>query len=747
MNSYFNGKQKYKKETFKVEGMRCAGCVSGVEDALGALDGISDAKVNLAVEKVFVSYDSSLITFDVMKSAMEKRGYGLEEFNSSDVDKKSLQRKVFLFRFAVSLFFGVPLFCVAMAPHVGFELPISSGSMAFLQMLMTIPIILAGYEFYTNGFTAVFRAKSATMDTLVALGTGSAFIYSFIVSVLIWVGNSNYGVEDLYYEVSGVLIVFILLGRYLESEARGKTGEAIKKLIGLAPKKAFVIKNDKEVEISIEEVVVGDIIVVKPGGMVPVDGDIIWGNSTLDESMITGESMPVEKVVGDSVIGATINKTGSFRFKTTRIGKDTVLAQIVRLVEEAAGSKAPIQELADLIAAYFVPAVILIACGTFIFWLVMGKSLAFALTAFISVMIIACPCSLGLATPTAVIVGMGIGASNGVLIKNARALQTACKTDVVVFDKTGTLSLGKPSVTDVIPSENAKKIIYFAGISEKHSEHPLGEAVLRKAKEEGVELPSPDSFDSIPGEGVTAKIGADDLLFGNRKLLSGIDISAFSKEIEGLEKQGKTVMGVALNGELIGLIAVADTLKADAKKTVLSLKKMGKDVVMMSGDHKLAAEMFARELAIDKVLSEVLPADKANEIIKIQKEGKVVAMVGDGVNDAPALAQADIGIALGGGTDIAIETGEIILVKNNPIDVILALDLSQFAMKKIKQNLFWAFFYNAVGIPIAAGFLYPYTGFLINPMLAGLAMAFSSISVVLNSLSMKKYRFSINHVF
>jgi len=736
----------FKKENFKVEGMRCAGCVSGVEGTLTVLDGISEANVNFAVARVSVSYDAKLTNFEAMKAALENKGYGLKPLDEkTDKADSEKDRRSFLFRFSVSLIFGVPLFCVAMAPHLGLDiLPISSGMMALVQLGMTIPILFAGHEFYTKGFSAVFCAKTATMDTLVAIGTGSAFIYSVFISLLIWSGNSIYTAHDLYYEVSGILIVFILLGRYLEAKARGKTGEAIKKLIGLTPLTALVLRGEVETEISLEEVVPGDIVVVKPGEKVPVDGEIVWGFSSVDESMITGESMPVEKQVGDTVIGATINKTGSFRFKATRVGKDTVLAQIIQLVEEAAGSKAPIQELADKIAAYFVPVVILIACAAFVFWLLMGKSLFFSLTAFISVMIIACPCSLGLATPTAVIAGTGVGASLGILIKNARALQTAQKVDVVVFDKTGTLTVGKPIVTDVVAA-NAKKsnrVLYFAAVSEKHSEHPLGEAVLAAAK--NIDVPSPDTFDSIPGKGVRAQIGDDSVILGSRKLMleHEVDITSLNTEMEMLEKQGKTVMCVGVNCIFEGFVAVADTLKPESKEAVLALKKMGKEVIMMSGDHKLVAESFSKELGIECVLSEVLPADKAREILKIREQGKVVAMVGDGINDAPALAQADVGIALGSGTDVAIEAGEIVLVKSSPMDVVLALDLSKFAMKKIKQNLLWAFLYNAVGIPVAAGVLYPYTGFLINPMIAGAAMAFSSISVVLNSLSMRKYKFS-----
>ncbi len=742
-------KQQYETAKFRVNGMRCAGCVSGVEDAVRKLSGVSKADVNFATESLVVSFDSKKTDFHAMKTALKEKGYELVEENKAEQKKnKEKHQQSFLVRFSFSMAFGVPLFLVSMLPHMGVRIiDLSSSEMAVLQLFLTVPIIISGSEFYTKGFSAVVLSKRATMDTLVAVGTGSAFIYSVVISIMIWLGSKSYTAHDLYYEVSGILIVFILLGRFLEAKARGKTSEAIKKLVQLSPKTACVIRNNREVELPISEINIGDIIAVKPGEKIPVDGEITWGNSSVDESMITGESIPCEKQVGDSVIGATVNKSGSFHFKATRIGKDTMLSQIIRLVEEASGSKAPIQEIADKIAAYFVPVVMFIAVSSAVFWLMSGKSFFFSLTVFISVMIIACPCSLGLATPTAVIVGSGVGASIGILIKNAQALQKAQNTKVVIFDKTGTLTKGKPSVTDIVSvgDKTGKEVIYFAAISEKCSEHALAEAIRKSAKEENIEVPTPDSFESIAGKGVVSTFNGSEIILGSLRLLKqkSISTSTVSKKVEELEKQGKNVMCVCVDGKAVGLIAVADTIKEDAKAAVSILKKMGKGVVMISGDNKAVAEAVGKELGINHVLYEVLPAEKAEKVKEIQKNKGKVAMVGDGINDAPALAQADIGIAMGSGTDIAIEAGDIILVKNNPIDVAVAMDLSRFVMKKIKQNLFWAFLYNAVGIPVAAGVLYSFSSFLLSPILAGAAMAFSSISVVLNSLSMKKYSFKL----
>ncbi|MDD4908508.1 MAG: copper-translocating P-type ATPase, partial [Candidatus Omnitrophica bacterium] len=546
--------------------------------------------------------------------------------------------------------------------------------------------------------------------------------------------------------VAAFLISFILLGKYLEAMAKGKTSDAIRKLLELQVNTATVLRDNFETKILIEEVVVGDLIVVKPGERIPVDGRLVHGYSAVDESMITGESIPVEKSVGSPVIGATINTTGAFTFKATKVGKDTMLAQIVRLVQEAQSSKAPIQQLADRVAADFVPTVLLIAFWAFIAWNVMGEGFVFALTTFITVLIIACPCALGLATPTAVVVGTGIGAGRGILIKNARSLEFACLVDTVIFDKTGTLTKGKLQLTDITSfgAYANDDVIRFAAIAEKCSGHPLGEAIIKYAADNYMEVPGPDDFTLFPGKGIIAKYQGSRIFLGNRTLFkeNNIDASSIETKLSVLENEGKTAMILGYKSEVAGIIAVADTLKVYSKGTIAALKRMGKEVMMITGDNEKTAKVIASQLDIDNVLAQVLPQDKANEIKNLQKQGLKVAMVGDGINDAPALAQADVGIALGAGTDIAIESADIVLLKDDLRDVVAAIDLSGYAMKKIKQNLFWAFIYNMIGIPVAAGVLYPYTHFLLNPVIAGAAMAFSSVSVVTNSLLMRRYVFS-----
>jgi Cu+-exporting ATPase len=591
--------------------------------------------------------------------------------------------------------------------------------------------------FYKGSYFA-FKAKTASMDTLVAVGTSAAYFYSALIILMPDFGNY------VYFDTSAVLITFITLGEWLEAVTKGKASEAIKKLIGLQPKTANVIRNGKELQIPIEDVMIGDIITVKPGQKIPVDGIVVEGISSVDESMITGESIPVEKKKGDKVIGATINKHGSFKFKTTKIGKETVLNQIIKLVEEAQGSKAPIQRIADKVSSYFVPFVIIVAISSFLFWYaIIGQDFIFSLSIFIAVLIIACPCALGLATPTAIMVGTGKGAENGILIKSAEALENVHKITTIVFDKTGTLTKGKPEVTDIIEVSKfgKKEILRYASIAEKNSEHPLAESIINKSKELKIKVPDPKFFKSIPGHGIVASYNKT-ILFGNRKLMKKyrIKIGEVEDKINSMESEGKTVMIIALNKRIAGLIAVADTLKEFSGKVISKLQEMEKEVIMITGDNKKTADAIARQLGIDGVLAEVLPEDKEKEIAKLQKKGRIVAMVGDGINDAPALAKANIGIAIGAGTDVALETGQIVLMKDDIRDVITSIDLSNYTVKKIKQNLFWAFFYNSIGIPVAAGILYPFTGFLLNPMIAGAAMAFSSVSVVSNSLLMKRYK-------
>jgi len=746
---------KKEKTTIGITGMHCASCVLTIENSLRKVEGVLDAKVNFASEKAHIEYDPATVTREKLEEAISRTGYKpirkvTEKKVAIDIEKEAREREIgsLKIKFLISLILAIPLLYFAMAHHLGLPVPNSiMANMAMIQFLLATPIIIAGYQFYTKGFSSVIKNGTANMDTLVALGTGAAYVYSLFVSVAIWRGSPAYGIGSLYYEVAGTLIAFILLGKWLEAIAKGKTSEAIKRLLGLQAKTAIVMRNGEEKEIPLEEVIVGDIVLVKPGQKVPVDGKVTDGHSSVDESMITGESIPVEKTPGDEVIGATINRTGSFKFLATKVGEDMALFQIVKLVEEAQGSKAPIEELADRISAYFVPAVLFIGIGAFLIWLSLGKGFIFALTNGISVLIIACPCALGLATPTAVMVGTGIGAQNGILIKNAGSLQLASKIDAVLFDKTGTLTIGKPELTDVVKLDNMDEdgILRLAGIAEKNSEHPLGEAIIGAARAKGIDIPEPENFESITGRGVSARYENTTILLGSRKLMEerNIDLSKGDRILKDLEEQGKTAMVVAYNGSVVGIVAVADTLKGHAKEAIKALEKLGKRVTMITGDNRRTGEAIARQLGMENVLSEVLPRDKANEIKKLQEQGLRVAMVGDGINDAPALAQADIGIAIGTGTDVAIESGDIVLIKNDLRDVVMAIDLSKYTMNKIKQNLFWAFFYNSVGIPVAAGLLYPFTGFLLNPIVAGVAMSFSSVSVVSNSLLMKRYKRNI----
>jgi Cu+-exporting ATPase len=740
-------KEEAQHLNLKVIGMDNAHCLGTVEAALKGVKGITSSQLFLN-ERAKIVFDPALTTKEIIKKAIKDAGYTPIEETTVDREKEARQREISTLRikFIVSLVFAIPLLYFAMGSHVGLPQPsIPDWSMALLQVLLATPIIGASYQFYTVGIRAVVKSYRASMDTLVALGTGTAYLYSLAISILIWIGNPNYTSHDLYYEVAGLLIVFILLGRMLEALAKGRTSESIRKLLALQPKTALVVRDGKEQEVPVEEVIVGDTVIVKPGGNVPVDGVVLEGSSSVDQSLLTGESIPVEKNVGDEVIGGTMNKSGWLKFKAARVGSDTALAQIVRLVEEAQGSKAPVQRLADTVSAYFVPTVLGIGLVTFLAWYLSGSTLSFSLTAFIAVIIIACPCALGLATPTAVIVGTGKGAENGILIRDAATLERACQVDTIVFDKTGTLTRGKPEVTDIIPlsdPHSAEEILKLAAAAEKRSEHHLSEAIVAKAEERKLAIPEIDSFTAIAGKGVEARYDKTTILVGNRKLFAdkAIDIKALEGSITKLEEEGRTVVLVGIEGKLIGMIAIADTAKPSAVETVAWLKRQGKQVVMITGDNRRAAESIARSLGIDRVLAEVLPEDKANEIKRLQEQGEKVAMVGDGINDAPALVQADVGIAIGSGTDIAIESGGIVLVKDDLRDVARTLDLSCYTMRKIRQNLFWAFFYNVISIPIAAGVLYPFYGFLLNPIIAGAAMAFSSVSVVTNSLSMRRYK-------
>lgn len=729
-----------RKITISISGMHCAACAQKIELNLKNLRGVKDASVNFATERATVEFNEKLTSENKIDNVIEKLGYKVikeaKEENIIDREKEEREKEIRNLKilFIISLIFSIPVFVLSF-PEI-FNIMIPNQNIVLLLLATPVQFIV-GYRFY-KGFFLALKARTADMDTLVAIGTSAAYFYSALVTLIPSFGSYAY------FDTSAILITFITLGKLMESITKGKASEAIKKLIGLQPKTAIVIRNGEEVQIPISDVKVGDVIIVKPGQRIPVDGIVVDGSSSVDESMITGESIPVEKKRGDKIIGATINKHGSFKFKATKIGKDTVLNQIIKLVEDAQGSKAPIQRLADKVSSYFVPAVIVIAVASSLIWsVVFGQGFLFVLNIFIAVLIIACPCALGLATPTAIMVGTGKGAENGILIKGAEALENAHKLTTIVFDKTGTLTKGKPEVTNIISIDvNKREILRYASIAEKKSEHPLAEAIVNKAKGSKINIPDSKFFKAIPGNGILAKYENKTILLGNRNLMRNykIKINDVEEKINKLESEGKTVMILALNQKVVGLIAVADTLKEFSKNAVNKLHKMGKEVIMITGDNKRTADAIAKQLGIDSVLSEVLPEDKEKEIGKLQKEGKVVAMVGDGINDAPALARADIGIAIGAGTDVALETGQIVLIKNDLRDVVTAIDLSNYTIKKIKQNLFWAFFYNSIGIPIAAGILYPFTGFLLNPMVAGAAMAFSSVSVVSNSLLMKKYR-------
>ncbi len=721
------------KKSFKITGMNCSSCAVSIEKALKNTEGVEEAYVNFGTEKAHIKYDSSKVGLETLKEVVENTGYEVDEGSGKGERMDSLKKSLI-----TSLTFGIPLIYLAMGSHIGLPVPTNDLLMSILQLLLTIPIIFAGREFYIKGLWSLKKRRSANMDTLVAIGTGSALIYSLTITIMILFEARGVGSQDLYFEVAGALILFILLGRFLEEKAKRRTGEAVDKLLSLTAKKATLIEDGEEKVVPVKQVEKGDKLVVKPGEKVPVDGEIISGSSSIDESMVTGESIPVEKHRGDKVIGSTINKSGSFVFRAEKVGSETMLANIIKMVEEAQESRAPIQDLADKVSSYFVPAVVIVAVLSSLAWLVAGMNTGFVLTIFVSVLIVACPCALGLATPTAIVVGSGKGAKNGVFFKNAETIQRVEKVDTVVFDKTGTLTKGEPEVTNLYSVDgDEEKVLKLSAVAEKRSEHPLAEAILKKAEEEGLKVEDPESFDSKTGMGVEAVYEGKNILLGNTKMMKSnkVDINSVLKKVEEYQSRGKTCMILAIDKKVLGIIALADSVNKGSKETVETLKKMGKKCFMITGDNKKTAEAVASELKIDEVLAEVLPEQKASKIKDLKKEG-VVAMVGDGINDAPALAEADVGVAVSSGTDIAIESGDVILV-NNVFDIIKAFKISRQTISKVKQNLFWAFIYNSIGIPVAAGILYPYTGWLLSPIIAGVAMALSSVSVVTNSLLLK----------
>lgn len=740
------------EKTLKIEGMTCAACAKAVERVSRRLEGVTKADVNLATEKLTISYEPSILRLIDIKRAVEKAGYkAVDEEITVDIDRDSREKekKALWLRFIISLITTVPLLYISMGHMIGLPLPnfldpmIHPANFAIGQLILTIPVVAVGYRYYIVGFKTLLKG-SPNMDSLIAIGTSAAVIYGIFATVQILRGDSSYAME-LYFESAAVILTLITLGKYFETVSKGKTSEAIKKLMGLTPKTATIIRNDSEVEIPIDEVEVGDVIVVKPGERVPVDGIVIEGTTSVDESMLTGESIPVEKHEGDTVIGASINKNGSIIYKATRVGKDTALSQIIKLVEDAQGSKAPIAKLADVISGYFVPIVIILAVlGGLGWYFIGGESALFALTIFISVLVIACPCALGLATPTAIMVGTGKGAENGVLIKSGEALETAHKIDTVVFDKTGTITEGSPKVTDIYTTDDITEgeLLMISASAEKGSEHPLGEAIVNHAMLLGLKTEKAEAFKAIPGHGIEVLINNKQVLLGNRKLMTDrrISLDKWEEISDRLANEGKTPMYIAISGKFAGIIAVADTVKETSKKAIEQLHKMGIKVAMITGDNRKTAQAIARQVGIDRVLSEVLPQDKAEEVKKLQSEGRKVAMVGDGINDAPALAQADVGIAIGSGTDVAMESADIVLMRSDLMDVATAIQLSRSTIRNIKENLFWAFAYNTIGIPVAMGILYIFGGPLLNPMFAGAAMSLSSVSVVTNALRLKRFK-------
>ncbi len=750
------------KVAIPVKGMSCAACVNKVQKALSSLDGVISASVNLATEKAAVEYVPTRLGMRDFRKALRDMGYDILEVQQGEdiVEKEKREREREYKKLKTKLITGavltVPVFLLVFWEKIGLSaiIEIPRQTKFLLEFIFETPVqFWVGWQFYTGAISAA-RHRTTNMNTLIAVGTTAAYVYSITATFFPQVFEIKGYSAEVYFDTAAAIIVLILLGRLLEARAKGQTSEAIKKLMGLQAKTARVIRDGQEKDVPVEEVDIGDIVVVRPGEKIPVDGIVKEGYSSVDESMISGESMPVEKKPGDEVIGATLNKTGSFKFEATRVGRDTMLSRIINMVQEAQGSKPPIARLADRIASVFVPAVMVIAALTFSAWFFFGPEPAFtrAMLNFIAVLIIACPCALGLATPTSIMVGTGKGAENGILIRSAEALETAYKINTIVFDKTGTLTKGEPVVTDIIAAPGAgfttDDILRFAASAEKVSEHPLGEAIVKKAREDNADIKDPEDFQAVPGRGIRAVIDGTAVLLGNADFMrnGGVNIEGLLNEAGMLSGEGKTPMYVAAGGKTIGIIAVADTLKENARDAVEALHRLGVEVAMITGDNKRTADAIAKQAGIDRVFAEVLPEDKAEEVRKLQAENRVVAMVGDGINDAPALAQADVGIAIGTGSDIAVEASDITLIRGDLAGVVASIALSRATIKNIKENLFWAFAYNTILIPIAAGVLFPFFGVVLSPMVAAAAMGMSSVTVVSNALRLRRFRFNLNVV-
>lgn len=752
-----------KSQKFDIKGMTCSACSTAVDRNVKKLEGINEVNVNLLNNSMIVKYDENVLNNETIIKKVQDAGY--EAFlvengkktqkNSTEENLAKIETNELKNRLIISFIFAIPLFYISMGHMLNWYLPhlfhgySNAITFAFTQFLLALPIVFINIKYYKVGFKTLYKG-SPNMDSLIAIGTSAAMIYGVFSIYKIGYGLGNNDIDmviqyshDLYFESAAIVLTLITLGKFLEARAKENTSEAINKLINLTPKTALVLRNNQEIEIPVDELVLKDIVIVKPGNIIPTDGVIIFGNSSIDESMLTGESLPVSKKVGDKVIGASINKSGSFKFEVTKLGEDTVLSQIIKLIEEASSSKAPISKLADKISAIFVPTVIVISILATVTWLFLGYSFEFALSIGIAILVISCPCALGLATPTAIMVGTGKGAQNGILIKSAESLEIAHTINTVVIDKTGTITEGKTQVTDIFTSEKITqdKLLQLCATIEKNSEHPLADAILKESQEKEIELLSTTDFEALNGLGIKAKV--EDRLFyiGNKKLLDSKNISLdlFYEKSEKLANEGKTPIFIADENEVLGLIAISDVVKPTSKDAILEFEKMGLEVIMLTGDNYKTANAIAKQININNVIAEVLPQDKEKEIQKLQSLGKKVAMIGDGINDAPALVRADVGIAIGAGTDIAIESANIVLVKSDLLDAVKAIQLSNAVIKNIKQNLFWAFFYNIIGIPLAAGVFYTLLGWKLSPMFAGAAMSLSSVTVVLNALRLKLF--------
>lgn len=745
-----------KTEKYVITGMSCAACSSAVERVTKKIDGVGESNVNLTTGIMTITYEEGKVTPEKIIAKVERAGFGAsvyEEKNRKEreVEEENQEQEIHKTKRHVieNLILAVPLLYLSMGHMLPLQLPVpdllsmekNPLYFALAQLILTVIILINGRKFYINGFGSLFRGHP-NMDSLVAIGTGSAFIYSVVMTITI--PSNPHASHQLYFESAAIVVTLVMLGKYMEGRSKNKTKEAIRKLMELAPDTAVLLQNGEMREVPVEEVKVGDLVVIRPGSRIPLDGIVTKGSTTVDESMLTGESIPVEKAVDDEVIGGSVNFQGSLTVKVTRTGSDTTLAKIVKMMEDAQGKKAPISKLADTVAGYFVPAVMCIAVIAAVIWLLLGHDIAFVLTIFVSVLVIACPCALGLATPTAIMVGTGLGASHGILIKSGEALEICHKVDTVILDKTGTITEGKPSVQEIHTEKmKTEELLFIAASCEQVSEHPLGQAIVEYARDKGMSLAEPDDFQSVTGQGIWAEMewrGEKKRFYiGNKKLCDAqnIDLGIYAQKAAQMAEKGQTPMFVASDGQVEGLISVADKMKETSKEAIRKMKELGIEVCMLTGDNRLTAQEIGKQAGADKVIAEVLPEDKANVVEALQKENKCVMMVGDGINDAPALVQADVGVAIGSGSDIALDSSDIVLMKSDLNDVYKAIHLSKATIRNIKQNLFWAFFYNSLGIPLAAGALYAINGMLLNPMIGGLAMSLSSVCVVSNALRLR----------